>query len=127
MAEISGVEGSILAGGVALEASECSIDLDQAVVDRSHWGTAGEPLNAAGQRTGNLSASGPVSTTSNLVLKGVTRGTLITFRKRVNSLGTIFVQIQGRVSKVSLTNNKDDGPKWSIQASQYGPATLTGI
>lgn len=127
MAEISGVEGSVLAGGVALEASECSIDLDQAVVDRSHWGTAGEPLNAAGQRTGTISASGPVSTTSNLALKGVTRGSLVTFRKNVNSAGTVFIQVQGRVSKVSLNNNKDQGPNWSITASQYGPATLTGV
>lgn len=125
MAEISGVSGAILARGVALEGSEWSADLDQAVVDRSNFTTAGEPLNAAGQRTGTMSMTGPVSTTSSLAARGVARGAVVLFTFRVTA--ALGVQVYGRVSKVSYSNNKDNGPSWTVQASQYGPAVIVGI
>lgn len=125
MAEISGVEGSVLAGGVALEASEWSFDGDQAVIDRSNFTTAGEPLNAAGQRTGAISMSGPTSTTTLLGPKGVARGALVTFRLKVAA--NVWVEVRGRVSKFTINQNKDQGSNWSVQAAQYGPATIVGV
>lgn len=125
MAEISGTEGSVLAGGVALEASDFSWDGDQAVIDRSNYTTQGEPSNAGGQRTGNISMSGPVSTTTALAAKGVTRGTLVLFRLRVTA--NLWVEVRGRVSKHNLTGSHANGNNWSIQAAQYGAATITGL
>lgn len=125
MAEISGTEGSVLAGGVALEASEWTWDGDQAVIDRSNFTTNGEPLNAPGQRTGAISMSGPVSTTTALAAKGVTRGALVTFQLRVTA--NLRVQVVGRVSKVNYKQNKDSGSDWVINAAQYGAATLVGL
>lgn len=125
MAEISGVEGSVLANAVALEASDWSFDRDCAVVDRSNYTTGGEPLNARGQRTGTMSMSGPTSTTSALALKGVDVGSLLTFRFRATPL--IWVEMRGRVSKINGTGNKDNGSNWSIQAAQYGAATVSGF
>ncbi len=125
MAEISGTQGSVLAGGVALEASDWSWDGDQAVIDRSNYTTAGEPRNASGQRTGQISMSGPVSTTTALAAKGVTRGTLVTFRLRVTD--TLYVEVQGRVSKYNMTGSHANGANWSIQAAQYGAAAIVGL
>lgn len=125
MAEISGVEGSCLAGGVALEASDWSADLDQAVIDRSNYTTAGEPSNASGQRTGSISMNGPISTTTALAAKGVTRGTLVLFRLRVTV--TLYIEVYGRVSKFNATGSHANGANWSVQASQYGAATIVGL
>jgi hypothetical protein len=125
MAEISGVQGSVKIGAAVVEASEWSADLDQAVVDRSNFATNGEPLNAGGQRTGSITMSGPVSTTSDLVLAGITRGSVVAFV--LGCAATVSLTVSARVSKVSYTNNKDDGPKWTVNGSQYGAATLTGL
>lgn len=125
MAEISGTEGSVLAGGVALEASEWSGDFDQAVIDRSNFTTNGEPANAPGQRTGSITMRGPVSTTTALAAKGVTRGTLIVFRLRVTP--NLLIQVAGRVGKCNWNQNKDTGSDWNVQASQYGPVTIVGL
>ena len=126
MAEISGVEGAILANGVALEGVEFSMDRDCAVIDRSNWTTNGLPLNAAGQKTGSISASGTVSTTSDLQGKGVIEGALVTF-VGVCKASQCYVSVQGRISKITINNNKDQGPNWSLQASQYGAATVVGV
>lgn len=125
MAEISGVEGSITAGGAALEASEWSADLDTAVIDRSNFTTAGEPVNARGQNTGTITASGPASTTTNLAGKGITRGALVTFVLRMTA--NVAVTVQGRVSKISYSNSSSDGPKWTVNAAQYGAPSFVGI
>lgn len=124
--EMSGVEGAILAGGVALEGVEWSIDRDCAVIDRTNFTTLGLPLNAAGQKTGSISASGTVSGTSNLAAKGIVEGALVTF-VGVARASSSYVSVQGRISKITLNNNKDQGPSWSLQASQYGAATVVGI
>jgi hypothetical protein len=126
MAELSGVEGSILADGQALEAVEWSIDRDCAVVDRTNFTTNGLPLNAAGQKTGSISASGPVSTTSQLAAKGIVEGALVTF-VGVARASQCYASVRGRVSKITINNNKDNGPGWSLQASQYGEATVVGL
>jgi hypothetical protein len=126
MAELSGVEGAILADGQALEGVEFSIDRDCAVIDRSNWTTNGEPLNAAGQKTGSISASGPVSTTSDLQGKGVIEGALVTF-VGVCRANANYVSVRGRISKITINNNKDNGPGWSLQAARYGAATVVGV
>jgi len=125
MAEISGTEGSVLANNVALEASEWSVSRKGAVIDRTHFGTNGLPLNAAGQKTGDFSMSGPVSTTSNLALKGVDVGSLLLFRFRVTV--NLWLQSYGRVSQVDHKQNKDSGSDWVINASQYGAVTVVGV
>lgn len=127
MAEISAVDGGVLANGAQLEASEWSADLDQATPDRSSWLTAGEPLNAAGQRTGTITVSGPASTLTALTAKGVARGSVVTFKLYLSVLSNVFIQVNGRVSKFAPKNDKDNGPGWSITAAQYGAATIQGI
>lgn len=123
--EISGTEGSVTGAGVALEASEWDFDGDQAVIDRSNFTTGGEPANAPGQRTGAISMSGPVSRTTALAAKGVTRGSLVVFQLRVTA--NLMLQVVGRVSKCKWGQNKDTGSNWTVQASQYGPITIVGL
>lgn len=125
MAEIGGTQGSATANGQTLEGSEWTFDGDQAAPDRSNWTTAGEPLNAAGQRTGTISMSGPVSTTSNLTGKGVTRGTVVAFV--LIAAGGIRITVSGRVTKVGYRQNKDNGTDWNITAQQYGSANIQGM
>lgn len=123
--EISGVEGSVLVNGTEIEATDMSWDGDYAVIDRSNYTTAGNPYNAGGQHTGNISANGPISRITQLVAKGVVGRALLTFRLRVTP--TIYVEVQGRVSKHNMTGSHANGANWTINAAQYGPPTLVGL
>lgn len=127
MAEISGTDGSVTAGGAALEATEWSADLDCAAPDRSSFLSAGSPRNASGQRTGTITMQGPISTTTNLTGKGIALGVLVTFKLFISVSAGISIQVQGRVTKFNPKNNKDPGPDWSVTAQQYGDPTLVGI
>ena len=89
--EISGTEGSIMVGVNAIEGSDWSADLDQAIIDRTNFTTLGEPLNASGQRTGSITMNGPVSTTSSLTLAGISLGLKVTFKLGITA--AIFVTV----------------------------------
>jgi len=125
MAEISGTEGSVKAGGVAVEASKWSASLKQAVIDRTNFTTSGEPRNAAGQRTGAITMSGPYSTTTALHAKGIIRGQLVTFVLGITA--SLAITVQGRVEDVTHDQDKDAGSNWSISAQQYGAATVAPL
>lgn len=125
MAEISGTEGYVLAGGVEIEAADWSIDGDAAVIDRSSFLSRGLPKNATGQQTGNITVNGVNSTTTALTAKGVVRGALVTFRLGVTA--NLWIQVVGRVSKVMHNQNKDSGSNWTINAAQYGDWTPVGV
>lgn len=125
MAEISGTEGFVRVGGVAVEASEWRANLKQAVIDRTNFTTGGEPRNAAGQRTGTITMSGPRSTTTNLAALGITRGSLVTFVLGITaSLGLTVVV---RIADLDFSQNKDNGSDWSLSGEQYGAAAVTGL
>lgn len=124
MAEIGGTEVSMLANGVALEVADFGWSGRQAVIDRSNATTAGEPRNASGQRTGQITASGPRSTTTALIAKGIVRGALVTFRIRATA--NIYVEVQARISQEEFSCGHTKGADWSITAEQYGAATFAG-
>ncbi len=123
--EISGTEGRVFSGGVEIEAADWTADLDQAAVDRSSFKTRGEPLNAEGQRTGNITVSGPLSKATLLVDAGVIRGRVVSFR--LTATTNVEVTVRARVTKVSYGSTKDNGPNWTINAAQYGAASLAGL
>lgn len=117
---LSGLTGSIKVDGTEKTADKWDADLDQAVVDRANFTTLGEPLNAAGQRTGQITMEGPYEGTL-----GVIRGQLYTFRLVMDN--GVEITTQARVSKVKFTNDAKDGPKWVVNAAQYGAATVNHL
>ena len=119
---ISGVDGFVQAGGLSLKADKWTADLKQVVVDRSNFTTAGEPLNAAGQRTGDITMEGPYEG-----VIGVDRGQLVILTLGISQSQQLAVVLTARVSALNFTNDKDSGPRWSLTASQYGPATIQGL
>jgi hypothetical protein len=122
MAEISGVEGFVLAGGVEIEATDWSFDGEAAIVDRTSFMTRGKPKNAAGQENGSVTINGVNSTTTALAAKGVRKGVLITFRLGVTA--NLFIDIVVRVGRLSHNQNKDNGSGWTINGQQYGDVTI---
>src|SRR5262245_3238094 len=118
---ISGVEGFVQAGGISKPCDKWTASLKQVVVDRSNFMTAGEPLNAAGQRTGDITIEGPYEAPI-----GIDRGQLVTLTLGISAT-PFAVVVTARVSDLTVNNDKDSGPRWSITASQYGPATVTGL
>lgn len=114
---ISGLEGYVLVGGVAVTADEWSAPLDQAIVDRMNFMTNGEPFNAAGQRTGQITFSGPYE--GPIIVQ---RGTVYVFKLGFNT--SFYVLINARIKNVTLSNKANDGPRFQIQAAQIGSAGL---
>lgn len=114
---LSGTSGYVNVNGVAKTADKWSGDLDQAAVDRANFTTAGEPSNAAGQRTGDITVEGPYE-----AALGILRGTVYTFRLGVTSL--LYMDVPARVTRVSVNNDCKDAPRWRVTAKQYGAATL---
>lgn len=123
--EIGGTSVSLLANGYSLEVADFSTTRRQAVIDRSSALSAGEPRNASGQKTGTIQASGPRSETTALVAKGVTLGSLVTFRQRVTP--NLYLDIVCRISEETLTCGHAKGADWSITGEQYGAATPVGL
>lgn len=115
---LSGTLGYVKVNGALKPADKWSGDFDQAVIDRSNFTTAGEPANARGQRTGEMSIEGPYEGPM-----GIERGNLYVFL--LGSTAGLFITATGRVSKISFTNDKDSGPRFSIKAAQYGPLGVT--
>lgn len=124
MAEIGGTDVSMLANGFALEVADFQRTNRKAVIDRSNATTLGEPRNATGQRTGQITASGPRSTTTALIAKGIVAGALVTFRVRATP--NLYIEVQARISEETMTNGHTKGSDWSITAEEYGAATYVG-
>jgi hypothetical protein len=118
---ISGTEGFVLKDGVAKPADKWSANLKQVVVDRSNFMTAGEPLNAKGQRTGEVTIEGPYEAPL-----GIDRGQLVLLSLGLSAL-PFAISVTVRVSDLVITNDKDSGPRWSITGSQYGAASVIGL
>ena len=117
---ISGTQGYVLNAGVAIPADKWDADLNQATPDRSNFMTQGEPLNAAGQRTGSVTLQGPYE-----ALIGFERGALATVGLGITADIAIVVVI--RISNYKFSNDKDGGPRWQITGQQYGAATVAGV
>ncbi len=115
---ISGVSGFMLVNGVAKTADKWSADIKTNIVDRQNYTTGGVPINAAGQGTGDITMEGPYEGPLN-----ITNGTIYTFFLGINTLGSVGLSVQGRVSSVQFSNDSNDGPRFRVQAAQYGPAT----
>ena len=122
MAEpLSGVLGSVRVNGLAVPGDKWTANFDQQVVDRSNFNTQGEPSNARGQRTGEISLEGPYEGPM-----GIDRGNLYDFTLSVVS-GLLFLVVTGRVSNITFSNDKDQGPRFSIRAAQYGPIKIARV
>jgi hypothetical protein len=117
---ISGTLGSVLVGGISKAGDKWSWSGDQAAVDRANFQTLGEPLNAAGQRTGEVTFEGPVEG-----VVGIERGLVYLFKLGVTN--TIGVAVSGRVTNVTFTNDAKDGPRFSVKAAQFGAASIIGM
>lgn len=123
--EIGGTSVFLIANGFSLEVADFQTTRRQAVIDRSSALSAGEPRNASGQRTGQLTASGPRSETTALVAKGVTLGSLVTFRQQITA--NLWLEIVCRIGEETLTCAHTKGADWSITGEQYGAATPVGL
>lgn len=123
--EIGGTDVSLLANGYSLEVTDFETVRRQAVIDRSSVLSLGEPRNASGQKTGTFRASGPRSTTTALVAKGVTIGSLVTIRQRATE--NLYLDIVIRISEETLSCSHTKGADWSVSGEQYGAATPVGL
>src|SRR5262245_41554384 len=113
----SGTQGYVRIGGVSKTASKWTADLKQVVVDRSNYTTAGEPLNAYGQRTSDITVSGPYEGPLQVV-----RGSLVDVVLGISA--DLFITVRMRVGGVQFTKDKDGGPEFTLTGNQYGPASV---
>lgn len=103
----------VIANGRELPADEYDPDLRQAAIDRANFMTRGEPLTAAGQRTGEVSFGGPYEGT--LILE---RGDLAVLVFGITA--TLGIAITVRVTSWKVSNTKEQGPRWRITGAQHG-------
>jgi hypothetical protein len=115
---LSGTSGYVQADGVAKSGDKWTFNGEQVAVDRANFTTSGEPSNAAGQRTGQITFEGPYEDAP----LGVDRGTVYTFKLGITA--AIFLSVPGRVTNVTFSNDAKDGPRFSITAQQHGAANL---
>lgn len=117
---LSGITGYVKVNGVKKTGDKWSADLNQQVVDRSNFMTEGEPSNAPGQRTGQITFEGPYEG-----VLGMERGIVYAFT--LGNTAELGLVVNARVSAINFSNDKDSGPRFKVTAAQYGPATVVSF
>jgi len=114
---LSPLTGYVQVDGVAKTADQFSSSFRQIAVDRSNYTTEGEPLNSAGQKSGQFTCEGPYEG-----VIGISTGNVYAFTAGITAL--ISATVNARVTEFEIFSDHQRGPRWRCTAEQTGAAVL---